>query len=1586
MDKKKLLALLIFLIMGFFMVSFANPSEELRPVATDTKEETPVNNDANQTNVNPTRNTTNVNRGSQTIVTPVQPQDTTPVTDPTNDGIGNVDVVEYTVVFVDYANNVLKSQKVEEHSSANADDINVNDYTVAGITYSFTKWDKDFSDVTQNLTVKALYDVEKIIAHVYINGEKTDDTVEIKVNDDTKNQKDVKLTDENIDDYIVNKDELPEAKEGKENEIDKLTFDEEEGYIIEINEEFIDYNVRAFDGALVEKVEAIKAHIGDEVKLSHKDKKGYTFKYYIVVENNNKVTFEKEDTTITVHTSDIDVYAFYEVNTYEITYELDGGSTTNVTTYTVEDEVVLSDANKTGYNFTKWTENGKTITKIAKGSTGNKTIVAHYEAREDIEYTVEFYKENLTYENGKYSFVENETRNNGVADKENTIAVNKTYTGFKTPAAQKVVIAADGSTVVQFYFDREEYTVTFKNFDITNLNRVLEEKVKYEAAATTAPTLNDNDDYNGYKYTFNGWDKEFSYITGNTIVTANLTKTIIEYGITYELNGGSVETANPTSYTVVSGSIKLNNPKRDGYTFKGWSGTGLTGDNNKNVTISTGSTGARSYTANWTLNTYKINYVLNGGTVENANPTEYTYETETFNLNPASKLGYTFAGWYVNNTKVEKIEKGTTGDITLTAQYTLNTYKINYKFKVGETEGYFVEGENTNPTSFVITETPITLQDPTKTGYEFDHWELNGQKVTNITTIGDKTLYAIFTPSNNTKYSVKAYLENKDLVENVIVLENYTLYEDSKKEYTYTATATTGVNKEVTPKAITGYITPSKQTKTISANGDTTFVFLYRRETYTVKFNYKKADGTDTYEEKSARFENNVTAPANLPSYEAAGCTYSFAEWDKEFNPVISDTTVNAVYDENVITYTITFDANGGTLPQGVSNTREYTVKSVINNLPTPSKNGYTFAGWYENNTKVEKIEKETGDKTLVAHWTPVEYEISYDLKGGVVATANPTSYTVESDEITLNNPTKEGYTFKGWSGTGLTGNENTTVVIPKGSKGARSYTAHWTPIKYTINCDLDGGKGKTKYEYTIESGTFSLTAPTKTNYEFAGWTGANGTTAQKVVTIEKGTTGNKNYKAIWVRKPSNLSITTEVTGTKTTTDGKKAAEYGDELTITVTVANSVNSGESGAITLSDALLKNSFNNFEIVSAKFNNEKINEAASLINNGYKIDNVAAGQTVTVTLKVKVKGNAGSKIETQFKAEPTYGETKTATKQTVNIETTVKFTKKTEKVVGTNIILLIDESGSMGYDTDTEACENAYQTGNMDYLNKNCKSSKFINAKAAAKNFLDTVFSSTNSSANVVVSVYKFGTYCGFWSCNEDAIEIGTARNANEMNALKNDIDALDNYPYNSATPYDKAFEKAYDKLYGSSYWNGNYGLSYKNKDYNNVVIFLTDGAPDKGHEGNKELQKLYNKKTVIYSIGYGIGKNSNEFKTLKNISENSGTVDHRGKAFTSDTGLSDLNRVFNTIYSDIKQESQVLTIEGVAEMGSDVIANKPITINVTSKDKVKTTYNYNTLQEALNSKYIIRDGIKYDIDATKFNAGDKIEVIFFGNGE
>ena len=97
---------------------------------------------------------------------------------------------------------------------------------------------------------------------------------------------------------------------------------------------------------------------------------------------------------------------------------------------------------------------------------------------------------------------------------------------------------------------------------------------------------------------------------------------------------------------------------------------------------------------------------------------------------------------------------------------------------------------------------------------------------------------------------------------------------------------------------------------------------------------------------------------------------------------------------------------------------------------------------------------------TLTAQWTVNQYTITYDLAGGTVK-GNPDTYTIETVAFTLKNPTKSGYTFTGWSGTGLDGENNMTVTIPKGSTGNRSYTAHWR---------YNGGGGSGYSYYTIKA------------------------------------------------------------------------------------------------------------------------------------------------------------------------------------------------------------------------------------------------------------------------------------------------------------------------------------------------------------------------------------------------------------------------------------------------------------------------------------------------------------------------------------
>ena len=166
-----------------------------------------------------------------------------------------------------------------------------------------------------------------------------------------------------------------------------------------------------------------------------------------------------------------------------------------------------------------------------------------------------------------------------------------------------------------------------------------------------------------------------------------------------------------------------------------------------------------------------------------------------------------------------------------------------------------------------------------------------------------------------------------------------------------------------------------------------------------------------------------------------------------------------------------------------------------------------------------------TEDLEATVNLDPISYSISYDTDGGTAD--NPDNYDVTND-ITLINPTRVGYDFAGWIGTGLS-DPQLTVVIPAGSIGDRSYTATWTATRYMITYDLDEGTivGSNPAEYTIESGEITLLNPTKAGCTFTGWTGTGLSSPQEVVTIAAGSIGDRSYTANWTI--DNYIITTSV-------------------------------------------------------------------------------------------------------------------------------------------------------------------------------------------------------------------------------------------------------------------------------------------------------------------------------------------------------------------------------------------------------------------------------------------------------------------------
>ena len=261
-------------------------------------------------------------------------------------------------------------------------------------------------------------------------------------------------------------------------------------------------------------------------------------------------------------------------------------------------------------------------------------------------------------------------------------------------------------------------------------------------AETANFTLN-NPAREGYK--FDGWrlaestEKNPSVTiakgsAGNKKYTAIFTP--IDYAITYDLNGGTNNSANPATYNIETPTITLKNPERAGYTFNRWTLDGET------VTeIPLGSMGEKTFKANYTPITYTIDYVFPKGTNNTSNPGTYTIESSTIVFQNPELDGYTFDGWtgedvYSPSLRLE-ITQGSISNRTYTANFTPIVYDITYDLD----EGTNADG---NPATYTIETDTITLKEPTREGYDFMGWTLDGEDVTEIPlgSLGTKTLKA----------------------------------------------------------------------------------------------------------------------------------------------------------------------------------------------------------------------------------------------------------------------------------------------------------------------------------------------------------------------------------------------------------------------------------------------------------------------------------------------------------------------------------------------------------------------------------------------------------------------------------------------------------------------------------------------------------------------------------------------------------------------------------------------------------------------------------------------------------------------------
>ena len=197
-------------------------------------------------------------------------------------------------------------------------------------------------------------------------------------------------------------------------------------------------------------------------------------------------------------------------------------------------------------------------------------------------------------------------------------------------------------------------------------------------------------------YVFTGWykdaectdDWDFETDLASEELTLYAGYTARPYSIDYVMNGGTAGAGAPTSYTIED-TVTLVAPTRAGYTFGGWfessdfAGSAVT-------EIAAGSTGAKTFYAKWTAETYTITYELNGGTAGADAPTSYTVE-EGVTLVAPTRTGYTFGGWFESadfaGSAVTEIAAGSTGAKTFYAKWTENDNDQDPGIDPGDKDG-----------------------------------------------------------------------------------------------------------------------------------------------------------------------------------------------------------------------------------------------------------------------------------------------------------------------------------------------------------------------------------------------------------------------------------------------------------------------------------------------------------------------------------------------------------------------------------------------------------------------------------------------------------------------------------------------------------------------------------------------------------------------------------------------------------------------------------------------------------------------------------------------------------------------------------
>ena len=509
------------------------------------------------------------------------------------------------------------------------------------------------------------------------------------------------------------------------------------------------------------------------------------------------------------------------------------------------------------------------------------------------------------------------------------------------------------------------------------------------------------------------------------------------YTVTLDASGG--DPIRPIQYTVESEAFLLPTPVRTGYIFLGWTGEGIT-EPQKTMEIPQGSTGDRTYTANWQVIEYTIITLLEGGNAGSSEVYFYTVE-QTVTLPTPTRTGYTFLGWTGEGITTPQpnvtIPKGSTGDKTYIENWKLTEYNITMDLNGGSGQEKVV---------YTMTDEDFELPTPTRNGYEFVGW--TGEGITTPQT-------SVKIPKGST--GNKAYTANWKAIEYTITLDTnggpavspikYTV-EDS---FTLPYLLRTGYEFVGWTLDGSGMIPAMPLIIYHGTTGDLRYKAEWRLAEYTITMDLDGGSGQEKVVYTMTDEEFELPTPTRN-GYEFVGWTGERITTPQTSVKIPKGSTGNKAYTANwkVIRYTITLVTNGGAVIASIP----YTVEDSVTLPIPPDRPGYEFSGWVLDgsgqfpSTPMIIPKGSTGDRIYKAEWRVATYTITYVSHGKAY---NWVQYTI-NNQVYFGTPEEDpsyylpGYTFVGWKIDGVEGTP-LSYMLPKGSYGNRTATMLWEPI-----------------------------------------------------------------------------------------------------------------------------------------------------------------------------------------------------------------------------------------------------------------------------------------------------------------------------------------------------------------------------------------------------------------------------------------------------------------------------------------------------------------------------------------------------------